>query len=85
MFQVFHTDSDPWGDKMSKPRKPGLVPSLPRSWLCFVNMPLSVQVREIFVTENIGKIVLEPSQVLEPTSWLLRTSFATYALLPYPF
>ena len=38
-----------------------------------------------FIAERIGKTVLEPSQILEPTYWLLKTFFATYALLPYPF
>lgn len=38
-----------------------------------------------FVAESIGKVVLEPSQILEPTYWLLKTFFATYTLLPFPF
>ncbi|KAI1233596.1 hypothetical protein IHE44_0004029 [Lamprotornis superbus] len=36
-------DTDTQRDEMSKPRKSGLIPCLPRSWLCFVNMPLSAQ------------------------------------------
>lgn len=45
-----------WRDEMSKPRKSGLIPSLPRSWLCFVNMPLSAQMRKILLQRALGSL-----------------------------
>lgn len=33
------TPTDPRRDGVSKRRKSGRIPSLPRSWLCFVNVP----------------------------------------------
>lgn len=53
--------------EMSKPRRCGLLPSLSRSWLCFVNRSLPGQLRDIFVTVHNRKVVVELSQILEPT------------------